>query len=210
VDGEGRYAYWDTRLKIEGVEPHHNSSYTCTLTFTLGGANGSVSETIEASVSGEGGALHSEATVNKTRRGHTEVTQRSCRGHTKVTQRSRRGHTKVTQRSCRGHTKVTQRSHRGHAEVTQRSRIGHTEVTQRSRRGHTKVTQRSRRGHAVTTHSQCIPESLPDGLSPCLLVSLSSEKYSLTPQIHEPANQRLPALPGELHLFRLHMFMSWS
>ncbi|XP_034418165.1 interleukin-1 receptor type 1 [Cyclopterus lumpus] len=52
VDGKGRYTYLDkTKLKIDGVEPNNNSSYTCTLNFTLGGMNGSVSETIEAWVS---------------------------------------------------------------------------------------------------------------------------------------------------------------
>ncbi|XP_070770751.1 interleukin-1 receptor type 1-like [Enoplosus armatus] len=48
VDGTGRYSYWDTTyLKIDGVEPQNNSPYTCTLTFTLGGITGSVSETID-------------------------------------------------------------------------------------------------------------------------------------------------------------------
>ncbi|XP_045910604.1 interleukin-1 receptor type 1-like isoform X3 [Micropterus dolomieu] len=49
VDGTGKYTYWDTtHLKIDGVEPQNNSLYTCTLTFTLGGITGSVSETIDA------------------------------------------------------------------------------------------------------------------------------------------------------------------
>ncbi|XP_068593066.1 interleukin-1 receptor type 1 [Cebidichthys violaceus] len=52
VDGVGRYTYMDSaKLKIDGVERNNNSSYTCTLTFTLGGVTGSVSETIEAWVS---------------------------------------------------------------------------------------------------------------------------------------------------------------
>ncbi|XP_075967812.1 interleukin-1 receptor type 1 [Anarhichas minor] len=52
VDGKGRYTYLDSgKLKIDGVERNNNSSYTCTLTFTLGGVTGSVSETIEAWVS---------------------------------------------------------------------------------------------------------------------------------------------------------------
>ncbi|CAN9498507.1 unnamed protein product [Ophioblennius macclurei] len=39
-----------TTLGIAGVELHHNGSYTCTLTFALGGVSGSVSETIETVV----------------------------------------------------------------------------------------------------------------------------------------------------------------
>ncbi|XP_044073753.1 interleukin-1 receptor type 1-like isoform X2 [Siniperca chuatsi] len=51
VDGTGRYTYRDeTKLKIDGVEPQNNSFYTCTLTFTLDGITGSVSETIDAQV----------------------------------------------------------------------------------------------------------------------------------------------------------------
>ncbi|XP_054471513.1 interleukin-1 receptor type 1-like isoform X2 [Anoplopoma fimbria] len=54
VDGEGRYTYMGpTKLKIDGVETDNNSFYTCTLTFSLGGMRGSVSETIEASVRSE-------------------------------------------------------------------------------------------------------------------------------------------------------------
>ncbi|XP_042350518.1 interleukin-1 receptor type 1 [Plectropomus leopardus] len=52
VDGVGTYTYMDpTTLKIIGVDPKHNSSYTCTLSFTLGGITRSVSETISAWVS---------------------------------------------------------------------------------------------------------------------------------------------------------------
>ncbi|XP_076603917.1 interleukin-1 receptor type 1 [Chaetodon auriga] len=48
-DGKGKYTYRDiTKLKIDGLEPQNNSAYTCTLTFTLGGIKGSVSETIDA------------------------------------------------------------------------------------------------------------------------------------------------------------------
>ncbi|XP_051260752.1 interleukin-1 receptor type 1 isoform X3 [Dicentrarchus labrax] len=49
VDETGKYSYMDrNKLKIDGVQDQNNSSYTCTLTFTLGGITGSVSETIEA------------------------------------------------------------------------------------------------------------------------------------------------------------------
>ncbi|XP_042283254.1 interleukin-1 receptor type 1-like isoform X2 [Thunnus maccoyii] len=49
VDGKDNITYWDkTKLMIKGVMPHHNGSYTCILTFTLGGVTGSVSETIDA------------------------------------------------------------------------------------------------------------------------------------------------------------------
>ncbi|CAJ1079098.1 interleukin-1 receptor type 1-like isoform X2 [Xyrichtys novacula] len=48
-DGTGKYTYWDmTKLKIDGVDSQNNGSYTCTLTFTLGGITGSMSETIDA------------------------------------------------------------------------------------------------------------------------------------------------------------------
>ncbi|XP_068458198.1 interleukin-1 receptor-like 2 [Clinocottus analis] len=54
VHGKGRYTYFDTtKLKIDVVELSDNTFYTCTLTFALGGVKGSVSETIEASVSAE-------------------------------------------------------------------------------------------------------------------------------------------------------------
>ncbi|XP_045910622.1 interleukin-1 receptor type 1-like [Micropterus dolomieu] len=47
VDGTGRYTYRDTsKLQIDKVEQKDNSSFTCTLTFTLGGITGSISETI--------------------------------------------------------------------------------------------------------------------------------------------------------------------
>ncbi|XP_034741338.1 interleukin-1 receptor type 1-like isoform X2 [Etheostoma cragini] len=53
VDGTGKFKYMDTAtLKIERVEAGNNL-YTCTLSFTLGGITGSVSETIEATVSGK-------------------------------------------------------------------------------------------------------------------------------------------------------------
>uniref|UniRef100_A0A4W6FAH8 Ig-like domain-containing protein n=1 Tax=Lates calcarifer TaxID=8187 RepID=A0A4W6FAH8_LATCA len=51
VDGTGKYSYRDmTTLMIQRVEPQNNGSYTCTLTFTLGGITGSVSETIDARI----------------------------------------------------------------------------------------------------------------------------------------------------------------
>ncbi|XP_078118585.1 interleukin-1 receptor type 1-like isoform X1 [Sander vitreus] len=51
VDGTGKFTYMDKAiLKIERVEAENNL-YTCTLSFTLGGITGSVSETIEATVS---------------------------------------------------------------------------------------------------------------------------------------------------------------
>ncbi|KAM7406882.1 hypothetical protein PAMA_002872 [Pampus argenteus] len=47
-DGTGHFTYLDkSRLKIDLVEPQYNGSYTCILTFTLGGITGSVSETID-------------------------------------------------------------------------------------------------------------------------------------------------------------------
>lgn len=56
VDGRGKYAYIDkTTLMISGVDTEDNGSYTCTLTFTLGGITGSVSETIDAWVRGKRG-----------------------------------------------------------------------------------------------------------------------------------------------------------
>ncbi|XP_037345469.2 interleukin-1 receptor type 1-like [Pungitius pungitius] len=52
MDRTDRYTYLDTaRLKIDGVERNNNQNYTCTLRFTLGGMERSVSETIEALVS---------------------------------------------------------------------------------------------------------------------------------------------------------------
>ncbi|XP_034549952.1 interleukin-1 receptor-like 2 [Notolabrus celidotus] len=45
----GRYSFdGATRLRIKRVGPEDSSSFTCTLTFTLGGITGSVSETIKA------------------------------------------------------------------------------------------------------------------------------------------------------------------
>ncbi|XP_040004634.1 interleukin-1 receptor type 1-like isoform X2 [Xiphias gladius] len=50
-DGTGGYSHRDTTtLGISKVEARNNCSYTCTLTFTLGGLTGSVSETINAEV----------------------------------------------------------------------------------------------------------------------------------------------------------------
>ncbi|KAJ0005796.1 hypothetical protein NQD34_015690 [Periophthalmus magnuspinnatus] len=53
VDGQGRFHYWETYLKVEGVESDDQGLYTCTLTFNLGGVSGSVSETIDAEVTGD-------------------------------------------------------------------------------------------------------------------------------------------------------------
>lgn len=55
VDGTGSYTYRDrgAKLKIDGVEAKHNTLHTCTLTFTLGGITGTVSETIDAWVKDE-------------------------------------------------------------------------------------------------------------------------------------------------------------
>ncbi|XP_071337423.1 interleukin-1 receptor type 2-like [Trachinotus anak] len=51
VDGTGGYSYRDmTKMTIQRVEAQHNGIHTCTLTFTLGGITGSVSETIVAEV----------------------------------------------------------------------------------------------------------------------------------------------------------------
>nr|XP_057938315.1 uncharacterized protein LOC131135912 [Doryrhamphus excisus] len=48
-DGSEGHVYRSkARLKIQDVDPQNNDTYTCTLTFTLGGVTGSVSETIEA------------------------------------------------------------------------------------------------------------------------------------------------------------------
>ncbi|XP_030578729.1 interleukin-1 receptor type 1-like [Archocentrus centrarchus] len=52
-DGTNIYEYWDTKLKINHVELQHKGTYTCTLTFTLDGIKGSVSETIDATVTEE-------------------------------------------------------------------------------------------------------------------------------------------------------------
>lgn len=51
VDGKDKYTYIaPNKLKIDGVEVK-SADYTCTLTFTLGGVVGSVSETIDVYVS---------------------------------------------------------------------------------------------------------------------------------------------------------------
>ncbi|KAL3055922.1 hypothetical protein OYC64_018593 [Pagothenia borchgrevinki] len=51
VDGNDSYSYEDNaKLKIDKVETKNQRSYTCTLTFTLDGTVGSVSESIKASV----------------------------------------------------------------------------------------------------------------------------------------------------------------
>lgn len=52
-DGTERFSYWDTYLKISGVESDDEGLYTCTLKFTLAGVNGSLSETIDAEVKGD-------------------------------------------------------------------------------------------------------------------------------------------------------------
>uniref|UniRef100_UPI0037E73522 interleukin-1 receptor type 1-like n=1 Tax=Semicossyphus pulcher TaxID=241346 RepID=UPI0037E73522 len=52
-DETGGYTYIKEDLRIEGVNSKNNGSYTCTLTFTLGGITGSTSETIEARVKGD-------------------------------------------------------------------------------------------------------------------------------------------------------------
>ncbi|XP_005932615.2 interleukin-1 receptor-like 2 [Haplochromis burtoni] len=49
-DGKDSFYYWGTRLKITSVDLQHKGTYTCTLTFTLGGIKGSVSETVSAEV----------------------------------------------------------------------------------------------------------------------------------------------------------------
>lgn len=51
-DQEGRYTYVGTKLHIKSVTSEDSGLYTCTLTFTLNGVAGSVSETIEAWVTG--------------------------------------------------------------------------------------------------------------------------------------------------------------
>ncbi|KAI9518740.1 hypothetical protein NQZ68_034520 [Dissostichus eleginoides] len=49
VDGSDSYSYEDNaKLKIDKVEIKNQKNYTCTLTFTLDGTVGSVSESIEA------------------------------------------------------------------------------------------------------------------------------------------------------------------
>ncbi|KAK7905096.1 hypothetical protein WMY93_017703 [Mugilogobius chulae] len=50
---QGRFHYWGMYLKVEQVESEDEGSYTCTLTFNLGGVEGSVSETIDAEVNGD-------------------------------------------------------------------------------------------------------------------------------------------------------------
>ncbi|XP_041662992.1 interleukin-1 receptor type 1-like isoform X2 [Cheilinus undulatus] len=53
-DETDRYTYWDkTKLRIDQVHSEDNGLYTCTLTFTLGGLRGSMSETINAWVKAE-------------------------------------------------------------------------------------------------------------------------------------------------------------
>uniref|UniRef100_A0A7N5ZTS1 Zmp:0000000936 n=1 Tax=Anabas testudineus TaxID=64144 RepID=A0A7N5ZTS1_ANATE len=54
ADGkEGTYTYRDNLLMIKEVNVQHKSSYTCTLKFTLGGITGSMSDTINASITEE-------------------------------------------------------------------------------------------------------------------------------------------------------------
>lgn len=56
LDGKGKYTNTDkTKLEINKVDIEDNASFTCTLTFTLGGITGSVSETIDAWVRGKKG-----------------------------------------------------------------------------------------------------------------------------------------------------------
>lgn len=52
VTSGGRYAYIGTKLKIPAVTSEDSGLYTCTLSFTLDGVAGSVSETIDAWVTG--------------------------------------------------------------------------------------------------------------------------------------------------------------
>nr|XP_020504822.1 interleukin-1 receptor-like 2 [Labrus bergylta]XP_020504823.1 interleukin-1 receptor-like 2 [Labrus bergylta]XP_029136113.1 interleukin-1 receptor-like 2 [Labrus bergylta] len=53
-DGTGGYEFLDdTKLKVSRAGPESNSFYTCTLTFTLAGFTGSVSETINVTVKEE-------------------------------------------------------------------------------------------------------------------------------------------------------------
>ncbi|XP_034042073.1 LOW QUALITY PROTEIN: interleukin-1 receptor type 1 [Thalassophryne amazonica] len=49
-DGTGKFTYWDKKLKIDNVDTENKGLYTCTLNFTLDGFEGSVSETINATV----------------------------------------------------------------------------------------------------------------------------------------------------------------
>lgn len=52
-DGGDEYTYIsDTTLMIINVKNEHRGIYTCTLTFTLDGVTGSVSESIEATIEG--------------------------------------------------------------------------------------------------------------------------------------------------------------
>uniref|UniRef100_A0A1A8G072 Uncharacterized protein n=2 Tax=Nothobranchius korthausae TaxID=1143690 RepID=A0A1A8G072_9TELE len=54
LDGSDKYTYWDrTLLNVKRVEPEDSGTYTCTLTFTLGGVTGSVSESINALIRDE-------------------------------------------------------------------------------------------------------------------------------------------------------------
>uniref|UniRef100_A0AAV2JYP1 Ig-like domain-containing protein n=1 Tax=Knipowitschia caucasica TaxID=637954 RepID=A0AAV2JYP1_KNICA len=48
-----RLHYWETFLKVIGVQREDQGQYTCTLTFSLDGVTGSVSETIDAEVRGD-------------------------------------------------------------------------------------------------------------------------------------------------------------
>lgn len=52
-DESGLFSYWDNNLKIHRVSSENSGTYTCTLTFALGGVSGSVSETIDAMVTGQ-------------------------------------------------------------------------------------------------------------------------------------------------------------
>ncbi|XP_029981386.1 interleukin-1 receptor type 1 isoform X2 [Sphaeramia orbicularis] len=51
-DGTGMFTYLENYLKIDRVTSENSGTYTCTVTFTLGGVSGSVSETIDTMVIG--------------------------------------------------------------------------------------------------------------------------------------------------------------
>lgn len=53
VHATDRYTYRDkNKLKIDRVQLKDNGTYTCTLSFTLAGVRGSVSETIDVWIAG--------------------------------------------------------------------------------------------------------------------------------------------------------------
>lgn len=54
INNTEKYIYKDkTKLLIKGVDSENHHSYTCTLSFNLGGGMGLVSETIDAVVRGK-------------------------------------------------------------------------------------------------------------------------------------------------------------